>query len=163
ILNQNLIRLDGATPAQNVTRDRYENAWSPTNPNGKYQRIGAGAGQFGADITDELLEDGSFFRLRTLTLSRETPASLLRFAAAALGLAAAAAGAAAGCNDTKYLTEQPYDFVGPSNFYQTSGDALAALSGTYAGLLHTSADNYYGRNFVMLVEYLTEMQTPYLS
>ncbi len=81
VLNQNLIRLEGATPAQNVVRDRVLDAWSPTNPDGKYQRIGAGAGQFGADITDELIEDGSFLRLRTLTLSRDIPGRLLRFAA----------------------------------------------------------------------------------
>jgi hypothetical protein len=81
VLNQNLIRLEGATPSQNVVRERVTDAWTPTNPNGKYQRIGAGAGQFGADITDELIEDGSFLRLRTVTLSREVPAGLLRFAA----------------------------------------------------------------------------------
>ncbi len=68
-----------------------------------------------------------------------------------------------GCNDQKFLTEVPYDFVGPENFYKTSGDALAAIAGVYATSLHTTGDNYYGRNFVMLSEFMTEMQTVYLS
>jgi TonB-linked SusC/RagA family outer membrane protein len=78
ILNLNNLRLNGASPALNVTRERFLDAWSPTNPNGKYQRIGAGAGFLNADITQELLEDGSFFRLRTISLSRQIPQRLLR-------------------------------------------------------------------------------------
>lgn len=74
----NNLRLNGASPALNVTRERFLDAWSPTNPNGKYQRIGAGAGFLNADITQELLEDGSFFRLRTISLSRQIPQRLLR-------------------------------------------------------------------------------------
>ena len=67
------------------------------------------------------------------------------------------------CNDNKFLTEVPYDFVGPQNFYRNAGDALAAVNGVYASFINTSGDNYYGRNFVMLVEYPTEMVTTYLS
>ena len=75
--------------------------------------------------------------------------------AALLGVAA--------CNDEAFLTEVPYDFVGPENFYRTTDDALAAIAGVYATSVSSSGDNYYGRNFVMLSEFLTEMQTPYLS
>ncbi|HEY0930364.1 MAG TPA: TonB-dependent receptor [Gemmatimonas sp.] len=78
ILNLNNMRLNGASPALNVTRDRFLDAWSPTNPDGKYQRIGAGAGFLNADITQELLEDGSYFRLRTITISRQIPQRWLR-------------------------------------------------------------------------------------
>ena len=67
------------------------------------------------------------------------------------------------CNDNEFLTEVPYDFVGPENFYKTSTDALAAIAGVYSSALHTSGDNYYGRNFVMFSEFMTEMQTVYLS
>jgi starch-binding outer membrane protein, SusD/RagB family len=67
------------------------------------------------------------------------------------------------CNDNKFLTEVPYDFVGPQNFYRNASDALAAVNGVYASFINTSGDNYYGRNFVMLVEYPTEMVTTYLS
>jgi hypothetical protein len=78
------------------------------------------------------------------------------------GAALALAGISA-CNDDAFLTEVPFDFVGPENFYQTSGDALAAIAGVYATSTHTTGDNYYGRNFVMLSEFMTEMQTVYLS
>jgi hypothetical protein len=83
---------------------------------------------------------------------------ILAGATAALALAGVA-----GCNDNKFLTEVPYDFVGPENFYQTSTDALAAIAGVYATATHTTGDGYYGRNFVMLSEFPTEMQTVYLS
>lgn len=78
-------------------------------------------------------------------------------AAAALALSAAA------CNDKAFLAEEPIDFVGPTNFYKTEGDALAAVNGVYATFVNTTGTNYYGGLFVMLVEYPTEMQTPYLS
>lgn len=81
----------------------------------------------------------------------------------ALALGATVLAALPGCNDNKFLAETPYDFVGPSNFYRTSSDALAAVNGVYASLINTSGDGYYGRNFVMLVEYPTEMVTTYLS
>src|SRR3984885_10346903 len=67
------------------------------------------------------------------------------------------------CNDNKFLTEQPFDFIGPTNFYQNSGDALAAINGVYADFINSTGDNYYGRNFVMLVEHPTEMWTSRLS
>jgi len=78
VLNLNNIRLGGASPSTNVLRDRVVDAWSFENPDGRWQRIGAGIGQQGQDITQELLEDGSYVRLRTVTISRELPASLLR-------------------------------------------------------------------------------------
>ncbi|MES2523981.1 MAG: RagB/SusD family nutrient uptake outer membrane protein [Gemmatimonadota bacterium] len=78
-------------------------------------------------------------------------------------VAALAVAGAIGCNDNEFLTEVPYDFVGPENFYQTSGDALAAIAGVYATNTHSTGDNYYGRNFIMLSEFMTEMQTVYLS
>src|SRR5690242_449422 len=83
------------------------------------------------------------------------------FTRAAVALAAIVSLGA--CNDNKFLTEVPYDFVGPQNFYRNAGDALAAVNGVYASFINTSGDNYYGRNFVMLVEYPTEMVTTYLS
>ena len=63
------------------------------------------------------------------------------------------------CNDKQFLTEQPFDFIGPSNFYRNAGDAVAAVNGVYADFVNSTGDNYYGRNFVMLVEFPTEMWT----
>ena len=81
----------------------------------------------------------------------------------ALAFAATAALTLGACNDNKFLTETPIDFVGPGNFYNNATDALAAVNGAYAGLENTTGSNYYGGLFVMLVEFPTEMQTPYLS
>src|SRR5581483_9338526 len=67
------------------------------------------------------------------------------------------------CNDKKFLTEQPFDFIGPQNLYNNAGDALAAINGVYADFINSTGDNYYGRNFVMLVEHPTEMWTSRLS
>lgn len=81
-----------------------------------------------------------------------------RFIAA---LAALALGAAA-CDNSDFLTEVPEDFVGPENFFRNADDALAAVNGVYAGFvspLNCGSDDYYGRNFPMLVEYPGEAVT----
>ena len=67
------------------------------------------------------------------------------------------------CNDDAFLTERPFDFIGPTNFYNNAGDALAAINGVYADFINSTGDNYYGRNFVMLAEHTTEMWTSRLS
>ena len=67
------------------------------------------------------------------------------------------------CNDKQFLTERPFDFIGPTNFYNNAGDALAAINGVYADFINSTGDNYYGRNFVMIVEHTTEMWTSRLS
>ena len=77
LMNLNLYRLEGASPQGNVLAERYYDAWSPTNPDGKYAKIGSGVGFLTSDFTDELIEDGSYFRLRTVTIAKELPASLL--------------------------------------------------------------------------------------
>ncbi len=62
------------------------------------------------------------------------------------------------CNDDEWLTEVPQDFIGPENFFRNGADAIAAVNAVYAGFvspLNCGADNYYGRNFIMLVEYPT--------
>jgi len=81
----------------------------------------------------------------------------------ALAIAGALALGASACNDDKFLTEQPYDFVGPTNFYKTAADAIAAVNGVYSTFEATSGGNYYGSFYIMLVEFPTEMQTVYLS
>ncbi|MEP6733752.1 MAG: TonB-dependent receptor [bacterium] len=78
IFNLNLYRLEGASPSGNVLRSRVEDAWSPTNPNGQFAKIGSGIGFLGSDFTSELIEDGSYTRLRTITLARDIPQQWLR-------------------------------------------------------------------------------------
>ncbi|HEX8694811.1 MAG TPA: TonB-dependent receptor [Longimicrobium sp.] len=79
ILNLNLWRLTGGDLATNVLRERYEDRWTPTNPDAKYPRFGVntvGAGT--TDYNDLILEDGSYLRLKTVSLSYGLPASWLR-------------------------------------------------------------------------------------
>lgn len=78
VFNLNTYRLDGASPNGNILADRFFDAWSPSNPTGKYNKIGSGIGFLGSDFTDELIEDGSFTRLRSVSIAHAIPASLLR-------------------------------------------------------------------------------------
>jgi TonB-linked SusC/RagA family outer membrane protein len=78
VLNINRIRTE-SSPRVNISKERYLNAWSPTNPDGTFPRIGENPNQVGTNnFTDNLLEDGSYLRLRTLTLSYGLNPSLLR-------------------------------------------------------------------------------------
>jgi TonB-dependent starch-binding outer membrane protein SusC len=77
ILNVNRIRTE-SSPRANISRDRYVNAWSPTNPTGTEPSIGENPNQVGPNnFTSNLLEDGSYLRLRSATLSVALPEGLL--------------------------------------------------------------------------------------
>jgi TonB-linked SusC/RagA family outer membrane protein len=76
ILNVNRIRTEGS-PRANIDRARWEGRWTPENPNAKYPRVGENPNQVGPNnFTSNLLEDGSYLRLRTITLSYGAPAWL---------------------------------------------------------------------------------------
>ncbi|MFL5562075.1 MAG: SusC/RagA family TonB-linked outer membrane protein [Gemmatimonadaceae bacterium] len=77
ILNINRIRTE-SSPRVNISRERYYNSWSPTHRDAKYPAIGENPNQVGPNnITSNLLEDGTYVRLRTITLSYGIPAFLL--------------------------------------------------------------------------------------
>jgi TonB-linked SusC/RagA family outer membrane protein len=74
ILNVNRIRTE-SSPRVNVSVDRYLDAWTPTHHDAKFPRIGENPNQVGTNnFTDNLLESGSYLRLRTVTLSWAVPA-----------------------------------------------------------------------------------------
>ena len=76
ILNINRIRTE-SSPRVNVSVERYLNAWSLTNPGGTFPRIGENPNQVGTNnFTSNLLEDGSYLRLRALTVSFVLPEAL---------------------------------------------------------------------------------------
>jgi len=77
ILNLNNVRLEQGSPGTNIIADRYLDAWTPQNPNAKYPRINFTPGTIGSDITSDLLEDGSFLRLRSVTLDFSLPDHLV--------------------------------------------------------------------------------------
>lgn len=79
ILNLNLWRLTGGDLATNVLRERFTDRWTPENPDGSFPRFGVntvGAGT--TDYNDLILEDGSYLRLKTLSLSYGLPERWLR-------------------------------------------------------------------------------------
>src|SRR5687768_12349926 len=66
------------------------------------------------------------------------------------------------CSYNTFLSEVPEDFIGPENFFRNADDAIAAVSGVYASFNTPNGygvDDYYGRNFYMLVEYPGESLT----
>jgi hypothetical protein len=73
ILNLNLYRLYGASPGTNISSARFFDRWTTTNPDGKYPRIGSTPVAIGSDFTNAVLEDGSYTRLRTVTLAHALP------------------------------------------------------------------------------------------
>jgi hypothetical protein len=77
ILNLNNVRLEQGSPGTNIIADRYLDAWTPTNTGAQYPRINFTPGTTGSDITSDLLEDGSFLRLRSVTLDFTLPSRLL--------------------------------------------------------------------------------------
>ena len=81
ILNLNRRTLYKSGGAQNKTVDRYENAWTPENPNALYPGIGTGfrgGGNFDGIVTDEIVEDGSYLRMKNITLSYELPVETVK-------------------------------------------------------------------------------------
>jgi len=73
ILNINRIRTE-SSPRVNVSRDRVVNAWTPENPDAAFPRLGTNPNQVGTNnFTSNLLEDGSYLRLRSITLSYVVP------------------------------------------------------------------------------------------
>ena len=72
-----MYRLEAGSPRTNIIRDRWLNRWTPENPDAPYPRINSSAANIGPDIRDDLLEDGSYTRLRTLTLAYGLPESWL--------------------------------------------------------------------------------------
>lgn len=80
----------------------------------------------------------------------------------AAALAALLLAGTAACTDDGFLSEVPEDFIGPENFFRNAEDAIAAVNGVYASFNTPhgyGVDDYYGRNFVMLVDYPGEALT----
>jgi TonB-linked SusC/RagA family outer membrane protein len=76
VLNLNLLQQNNVSQTGNVRATAYENAWSVQQPTHIYPRIGA----LGLnEISDLLVEDGSFIRLSNLSLSYEIPLQKIKW------------------------------------------------------------------------------------
>jgi len=62
------------------------------------------------------------------------------------------------CNSCKkFLTEKPFSFLTPSNFYKTAADATAALNGVFSTL---TPQAYYGRTVWIISENSADLLYP---
>ena len=77
ILNLNNVRLEQGSPGTNIIADRYLDSWTPTNQSAAFPRVNFTPGTIGSDITSDLLEDGSFLRLRSVTFGVKLPERIL--------------------------------------------------------------------------------------
>ncbi|WP_242120538.1 SusC/RagA family TonB-linked outer membrane protein [Aestuariivivens sediminicola] len=70
LYNATKVRLNGVTPWMNIDQDYFENHWTPTNPNNSYPAYGS-IDQ--AIASSYYVEDGSYLRLRTVSLGYKLP------------------------------------------------------------------------------------------
>ena len=79
IMHPELARLEGMTGfdlENNSTVRRFEGRWTPENRDAEYPRAGYNAGGI-RDVNDRVVEDGSYLRLKNVTLGYSLPADLL--------------------------------------------------------------------------------------
>ena len=77
IVNANRLIFEGnATTAVNLNQyASYADRWTPTNPSNTLHRVG---GQGGAYYSDRIIEDGSYLRLKTVSLGYNFGKELLK-------------------------------------------------------------------------------------
>lgn len=76
VVNANRIYFEGFPKAYLNQFATYINRWTPENPTNEYPRAG-GASQ-DATVTSRVVEDGSFLRLKTVSLGYKLPSALLQ-------------------------------------------------------------------------------------
>lgn len=69
IFNYNAMELESPTGGQNVYQDLV-NRWTPTNPSNEYQKATTNRNNI---VSDRFIEDGSFLKLKTVSLSYSFP------------------------------------------------------------------------------------------
>ncbi|MCD7935797.1 MAG: TonB-dependent receptor [Tannerellaceae bacterium] len=77
VINGNAYYLAGTSSIDNVLKSVYNNVWSEKYPQNNYPMYGSGT--WGESVMrSDLVEDGSFLRLQTLTLGYNLPANVVR-------------------------------------------------------------------------------------
>jgi hypothetical protein len=69
------MNLEDLNGRSNVSREAFSNRWTPTNPSNKYVRAYDGVRT--QRFTDDIVEDGSYLRLKSVTLGYNLPSSFL--------------------------------------------------------------------------------------
>ena len=69
----------GFAGVENVSQEYYANAWTPANPSNKYSRVSDNDDAIGSAVPSSAwIEDGSFLKLKNLTVGYTLPASLTK-------------------------------------------------------------------------------------
>lgn len=69
----------GFAGVANVSQEYYANAWTPSNPSNKYSRVSYNDDAIGSSAPSSAwIEDGSFLKLKNLTIGYTLPANLTR-------------------------------------------------------------------------------------
>lgn len=75
MVNMNLLNLENLNGQQNVLEEAWVNRWTPENPSNRYAR--ALATSVDNVFSSRFVEDASYIRLKTVTLSYDLPPSML--------------------------------------------------------------------------------------
>ncbi|MFH4969487.1 TonB-dependent receptor [Gaetbulibacter sp. M240] len=73
LYNASKVRLNGVQPWMNITEDYFINHWTPENPSNQYPAYGSIDQQIASSY---YVEDGSYLRLRTVSLGYRLPKSI---------------------------------------------------------------------------------------
>ena len=79
VINGNAYYLQGTTSINNVLTSVYDGVWSTNHPTGNIPRSGSGTWSEGV-MRSDLVEDGSFLRMQTLSLSYDFPKKVVEAA-----------------------------------------------------------------------------------
>lgn len=77
IVNFNKFLIERVNPTSNVSLEFYANRWTPENPSNVYPRVNADPALSRPYISDAEVEDGSYLRVKTLTLGYTLPARIV--------------------------------------------------------------------------------------
>lgn len=75
IVNAYLFEIGSLNAETNVLKEFYENRWTPENPNNEYPKINPSERNI---FSDAQVEDGSFIRIKNITLGYNLPAGWLQ-------------------------------------------------------------------------------------
>jgi hypothetical protein len=69
----------GSEGVDNVSYQYYQNRWTPDNPSNRYSRATANDDAIGSNVPSSVwVEDGSYLKLKNITVGYSLPASLVK-------------------------------------------------------------------------------------
>jgi TonB-linked SusC/RagA family outer membrane protein len=77
IVNFNKFLVESQNGTSNITLDYFANRWTPENPTNRYPKVNADPGLARRFISDAEVEDGSYLRVKTITLGYQIGSKFL--------------------------------------------------------------------------------------